>query len=161
MRRFSSGIESLFGGMASNWPRHPAGWSALPGCASALRKVLVLEPELPRGGGEAVLAVMGEDPDLATVPVMVLTSCRNPQVLDRVARFPVSEYHLKPLTPYRLAERLRTLLHHPRRRCSSASVFFCSWQVGPFVTAGGRVARPRQVETDRWAMPAKCRCNDK
>ena len=71
--------------------------------------MLVLEPQLPWGGGEGVLAVMGEESDLATVPVMVLTSCRNPQVLDRVARFPVSEYHLKPLTPYRLAERLRTL----------------------------------------------------
>lgn len=83
-------------------------------------QVLVLEPELPRGGGEAVLAVMGEDPDLATVPVMVLTSCRNPQVLERVARFPVDEFHLKPLTPYRLAERLRTLIHHPRRRFALA-----------------------------------------
>ena len=82
--------------------------------------MLVLEPQLPWGGGEGVLAVMGEESDLATVPVMVLTSCRNPQVLDRVARFPVSEYHLKPLTPYRLAERLRTLLHHPRRRFALA-----------------------------------------
>ena len=63
-------------------------------CVSRLRErlphVLVLEPLLPWGGGDRVLAVMDENPDLADVPVMVLTSCRDPYVLKRMSRFPIS-----------------------------------------------------------------------
>ncbi len=87
-------------------------------CVARLREcvpdVLVLEPQLPWGGGNGVLAIMGEVPELAIVPVMVLTSCRDPQVLEGVSRFPISDYQVKPLTPDRLAERLRSLLTHPR-----------------------------------------------
>jgi DNA-binding response OmpR family regulator len=78
--------------------------------------VLVLEPQLPWGGGDGVLAMMGEDPQFATVPVMVLTSCRDPHILKAIARFPVSDYQLKPLAPDRLARRLHVLLDHPMRR---------------------------------------------
>jgi hypothetical protein len=63
---------------------------------------------------------MGEDPDLAIVPVMVLTSCRNPQILDRVARYPVSAYHLKPLAPRQLVVSLLTLLNHTKLRFALA-----------------------------------------
>ncbi len=45
---------------------------------------------------------------------MVLTSCRDPHVLEGVSRFPISDYQVKPLTPDRLAGRLRSLLNHPR-----------------------------------------------
>jgi DNA-binding response OmpR family regulator len=87
-------------------------------CVARLRErtpdVLVLEPQLPWGGGEGVLAIMGEVPQLATVPVMVLTSCRDTRLLEAVARFPVSDYQLKPLAPDRLAGRLHALLDHPR-----------------------------------------------
>jgi CheY-like chemotaxis protein len=93
-------------------------------CIARLRErvpdVLVLEPQLPWGGGDGVLAIMGEDPGLAAVPVMVLTSCRDPHVLNRVALFPISDYHLKPLAPDRLAGKLRTLLDHPRLRFTLA-----------------------------------------
>ncbi len=93
-------------------------------CVARLRErvpdVLVLEPHMPWGGGDGVLAMMGESPDLATVPVMILTSCRDPHVLNRVARFPVSDYQLKPLAPDRLAERLRTMLAHPKLRFTLA-----------------------------------------
>jgi CheY-like chemotaxis protein len=78
--------------------------------------VLVLEPQLPWGGGDGVLELMGEIPQLASVPVMVLTSCRDPRLLEAVARFPVSDYQLKPLAPDRLAGRLRTILAHPKLR---------------------------------------------
>ncbi len=93
-------------------------------CVSRLRErvpdVLVLEPQLPWGGGDGVLAMMGEDPDLAIVPVMILTSCRDPHVLDRVARFPISDYQVKPLAADRLAGRLRSLLDHPQLRFTLA-----------------------------------------
>ena len=88
-------------------------------CVSQLREcvpdVLVIEPQLPWGGGDGVLAMMGEDPVLAIVPVMVLTSwCCDPRILEAVARYPVSEYQLKPLTADRLAGRLRALYDHSR-----------------------------------------------
>ncbi len=93
-------------------------------CVARLRErvpdVLVLEPQLPWGGGEGVLAIMGEVPQLASVPVMVLTSCRDSRLLDAVARFPVSDYQLKPLAPDRLAVRLRTILAHPKLRFTLA-----------------------------------------
>jgi DNA-binding response OmpR family regulator len=83
-------------------------------CVAWLRNhipdLLVLEPQLPWGGGDGVLAIMGEVLDLAAVPVMVLTSCRDPLVLDRMARFPISDYYVKPLAPGRLAGRLRAML---------------------------------------------------
>lgn len=93
-------------------------------CVARLRErvpdVLVLEPQLPWGGGEGVLAMMGEDPQFATVPVMVLTSCRDSHLLNRVTRFPIGDYQLKPLAPDRLAGRLRTLLAHPKLRFTLA-----------------------------------------
>jgi CheY-like chemotaxis protein len=83
-------------------------------------EVLILEPQLPWGGGEGVLAVMGEIPWLATVPVMVLTSCRDPHLLEAVSGFPVSDYQVKPLAPDRLAGRLRSMLAHPKLRFTLA-----------------------------------------
>lgn len=93
-------------------------------CLARLREcetdVLVLEPLLPWGGGDGILALMGEDPDLAVIPVMVLTTCRSAYTLNGVTRFPVSDYHVKPLAPDRLAGRLRRLLDHPRLRFTLA-----------------------------------------
>jgi DNA-binding response OmpR family regulator len=93
-------------------------------CVARLREdvpdVLVLEPQLPWGGGEGVLAMMGENPQLATVPTMVLTSCRDPRLLEAVARFPVSDYQLKPMSSDRLIERLRAILAHPKLRFTLA-----------------------------------------
>ncbi|MCA9120449.1 MAG: response regulator [Planctomycetaceae bacterium] len=118
-------------------------------CVARLRErvpdVLVIEPHLPWGGGDGVLAMMGEDPQLAAIPVMVLTSHRESDALSRVAKFPVSSFHLKPLAPDRLAAKLRTLAAHPRQR------FGLSEQTGPLESAiakrtGGRVQNLR-VET--------------
>lgn len=93
-------------------------------CITRMRErvpdLLVLEPHMPWGGGDGVLAIMGEIPALAIVPVMVLTSCRDLHELNGVSRFPISDYQIKPLTPDRLAERLRSLLNHPRRRFTMA-----------------------------------------
>ena len=82
--------------------------------------LLVLEPQLSWGGGEGVLAIMGEVSELASVPVMVLTSCRDSRLLEAIARFPVSDYQLKPLAPNRLAERLHAILAHPKLRFTLA-----------------------------------------
>ena len=87
-------------------------------CVDRLREqvpdVLVLEPQLPWGGGDGVLAMMHNVLDLAAVPVMLLTSCSDPSVLDGVSRFPISDYHPKPLSPAQLVRRVHTLLEHHR-----------------------------------------------
>jgi DNA-binding response OmpR family regulator len=93
-------------------------------CLARMRErvpdLLVLEPQLPWGGGEGVLAVMGEIPVLAGVPVMVLTSCRDARLLEAVSRFPVSDYQLKPMAANQLASRLRSILAHPQLRFTLA-----------------------------------------
>jgi DNA-binding response OmpR family regulator len=82
--------------------------------------LLVLEPQLPWGGGDGVLAIMGEVLNLAVIPVMVLTSCLDLHVLDRVAHFPISDFDVKPLAPVLLAGRLRALLDH-RELCDASA----------------------------------------
>jgi DNA-binding response OmpR family regulator len=77
---------------------------------SFLPEVLVLEPELPWGRGEGVLAQMYEDPAVPLIPVMVLTGQQDPDGRYGVGIFPVSSYYVKPLTPNRLADSLRRLL---------------------------------------------------
>lgn len=85
-------------------------------CVDRLREqvpdALVLEPALPWGGGDGVLAMMHDVLDLATVPVMILTSCDDPLLLDSIARFPISDFHPKPLSPAQLVRRVHTLLEH-------------------------------------------------
>jgi DNA-binding response OmpR family regulator len=83
-------------------------------CVAKLRAfepdVLVLEPELPWGTGEGVLAMMYEEADVPLIPVMILSGCEEPEGQYGVGVFPVSAYHLKPLSPHVLAQSLRRLL---------------------------------------------------
>lgn len=83
-------------------------------CVERLREqvpdVLVLEPQLPWGGGDGVLAMMHDVLDLGTVPVMILTSCSDSMVLDGFSRFPIRDFQSKPLSPAQLMKRLHTLL---------------------------------------------------
>ena len=107
--------------------------------------LLLLEPQLPWGGGDGILAMMGEASWLASVPVMILTSCQDPQLMNRVSRFPISGYRLKPLAPHRLAKSIRALLEHPKQHFTLAE------QTGRLENSierrtGGRV-RNLRVET--------------
>ena len=93
-------------------------------CVDRLREqapdVLVLEPQLPWGGGDGVLAMMHDVLDLATVPVMILTSCSDLMVLDNISCFPISAFQPKPLLPAQLVRRLHTLLENHRSRSNFA-----------------------------------------
>ena len=83
-------------------------------CVERLREqvpdVLVLEPQLPWGGGDGVLAMMHDVLDIGTVPVMILTGCNDPLVLNSISCFPINEFHSKPLSPTHLVKRLHMLL---------------------------------------------------
>lgn len=89
-------------------------------CVARLRErvpdVLVLEPLLLWGGGGGVLAVMRDVPELAILPVMIVTSCRDVSILKTVAPFRIGDYCVKPLEPEGLATRIRNVLHDRRLR---------------------------------------------
>jgi DNA-binding response OmpR family regulator len=72
--------------------------------------VLVLEPSIPWGGGDGVLAMMHQDVDVPLIPVVVLTYGRDPGVLYRLAPFKIDDYQMKPLQPRRLVERISVVV---------------------------------------------------
>ena len=83
-------------------------------CIQRLREavpdVLVLDPTLPWGGGDGVLAVVHEEPALRPTVVMILAQGRNRSLLYRLSWFKVDDYQTKPLTADGLATRICTLL---------------------------------------------------
>lgn len=113
--RLLSGYQEVLGG---HFELHTAR-SDLE-CIARLREltpdVLVLEPQLPHGGGDAVLAVMHDSLALASVPVMILTSCRERAVLESIAPYRISDYRVKPLSPAQLAKRIHNVLERSGRR---------------------------------------------
>ena len=84
-------------------------------CVAKLRSflpdALVMDPALPWGQGEGVLAMMYEDSSVPRVPVMIVTGHEDPRGRYGVGVFPVGAYHVKPLAAPLLAESLRRLLH--------------------------------------------------
>jgi DNA-binding response OmpR family regulator len=83
-------------------------------CLDALRRVepdvLVLELDMPWGGGTGVLEVMHESSDVPLVPVLALTSRRDPDSFEEATAFKMlSRYHVKPLASDQLAKLIRTI----------------------------------------------------
>ena len=85
-------------------------------CVKRLREqapdLLVLEPDLPWGGGDGVLAMMHGELNLADVPVMVLSSSRDAAMVNRVGRYPIRDYRFKPLSGSQLISRVHSLLEN-------------------------------------------------
>ena len=83
-------------------------------CLEKLREfapdVLVLEPDLLWGGGDGVLAVIHEQPELRPAFVMLVSHASDRGLLHRVSRFKVDDYQIKPLTAMRLTNRIGKLL---------------------------------------------------
>ncbi len=91
-------------------------------CVEKLRTstpdVLVLEPSIPWGWGDGVLAMMHEEPDVPQVPVIVLTYGRDRGMLYHLAPFKIDDYQIKPLRPQQLAERILAVA--PQRKFESS-----------------------------------------
>ena len=86
-------------------------------CMTALRdfapEALVLDPDLPWGGGAGVLARMHEEVDLPYVPVILLAASADPWLHERFAVFPNCDCHLKPMAPSMLAYQIQLSLQEP------------------------------------------------
>jgi DNA-binding response OmpR family regulator len=83
-------------------------------CLTKLRgfvpDVLVLEPDLPWGQGEGVLALMEEGSDVPLMPVMVLSARHDPHAMSHGVGWGISAYQVKPVPPTVLANRIRQLV---------------------------------------------------
>jgi len=84
-------------------------------CADQLRQfrpdVLVLEPAIPWGQGDGILALMHEETDLPLASIIVLTAGRDVDALLRVLEFPIDDLAHKPLEPSQLARKIHWLLN--------------------------------------------------
>jgi CheY-like chemotaxis protein len=69
--------------------------------------VIVLEPEIPWGGGAGVIDWMLSDPDLPTTPVIAVTAARDLEQLRRMLKFPLYDLVVKPLGARQLATKVR------------------------------------------------------
>ncbi len=69
--------------------------------------VLVMEPELPWGGGVGVLDWMLSDPVIPTTPVIALTAARDLDLLRHLLGFPLHDLVVKPITPRQLLTKIR------------------------------------------------------
>jgi len=83
-------------------------------CIKTLRDfspdVLVLEAELLWGGGDGVLAVIEEQPELRPSLVILVSYASDRGLLHRVSRFKVDDYQRKPLTATRLVNHISKLI---------------------------------------------------
>jgi carbon storage regulator CsrA len=87
-------------------------------CLDKLRKyspdIMVLEPVLPWGGGDGVLAMMNEEPDIPKTPVLLLTDGTVPNVLYNISSYDISDFLKKPLSEKKLADRIARILYQCR-----------------------------------------------
>lgn len=94
-------------------------------CLEKLRRhspdIMVLEPMLPWGGGDGVLTLMNEEPDIPKIPVLLLTYGTASHVLYNISSYDISDFQKKPLSEAKLAERIRKILA-PRRLSHLTSV---------------------------------------
>ena len=118
-------------------------------CVARLREcvpdVLVLEPQLLWGGGDGVLAMMCEIPQLVTVPVMVLTIVPRSSCLEPGGTF--SDQRLSPQTA-----RVRSVGGEAPQPAESSQTAFhfgrTSGLPGMFDRAANRWPRPRPACRD-------------
>ena len=94
--------------------------------------VMILDLMLPQLGGEKVCKALKDDPDTATIPIIMLTAKGQPN--DRVSGFELGadDYVPKPFSPKELVLRIQALLRRIRT-AAKADIL----EVGPFYVDKG------------------------
>jgi len=67
---------------------------------------VILDVQMPGGGGLAALAKIKADPLMAKLPVMMLTGERNPEIVMQAMTGGADDYMVKPFNPDILLERI-------------------------------------------------------
>jgi DNA-binding response OmpR family regulator len=87
---------------------HDAG--AVPAMVRARRPALViLDVRMPGGGGLAALLKIKSDPELRSIPVMMLTGERDPETVLLAMQNGADDYVVKPFHPDALLQRVSRL----------------------------------------------------
>ena len=73
-------------------------------------EILVLDPDIPWGGGDGVLAVLDEETGGLNLPVILLTAEPQLEEVWRALEYPVSDLAIKPIDPYDLSRRIAHVL---------------------------------------------------
>ena len=71
---------------------------------------VILDVQMPGGGGLAALAKIKGDPLMAKLPVMMLTGERNPEIVMQAMTEGADDYMVKPFKPDILLERISRLV---------------------------------------------------
>jgi len=87
-------------------------------CVALLRafqpNVLVLDPNIPWGGGDGVLAVRDEEPGLNQNLVIILTAGCDSSLLYRMSDYAIDDLVWQPISGFDLKRRLERLLNFQR-----------------------------------------------
>ena len=71
--------------------------------------IVLLDLNLPRKNGDEVLEEMNDDPDLESIPVIVLTSSSAEEDVERLYDLKANAYLTKPVDPDEFIETVQTL----------------------------------------------------
>lgn len=74
--------------------------------------LILLDLNLPGTDGRALLAVIKDDEDLKSIPVVVLTTSNNPKDIANCYRRGANSYQIKPVDYARFKQSLQTLLDY-------------------------------------------------
>ena len=85
-----------------------------------LPELVILELELLWGGGDGVIALMGED--VSTSPVVLVTEHAQPELLARKLGYPVVDCLRKPFAPNVLVAKIQSTLAIRRNRHHAVKV---------------------------------------
>jgi len=88
----------------------PNGYNALFAMERTLPDLILLDVSMPTMGGVEMLTMMRSNPTLRAIPVIMLTSPADHNVLPRIAALGVSAIVTKPFTPDGLVEKVRSIL---------------------------------------------------
>lgn len=76
--------------------------------------LIILDLQMPRMSGLAVLEILAKDPRLDRTPIMMLTASADAADVKTAAALGVTAYVLKPFEPDVLANRVRRILAAPK-----------------------------------------------
>lgn len=71
---------------------------------------VILDVQMPGGGGLSALSKIKSDPRMAKLPVMMLTGERNPETVMEAMTGGANDYMVKPFNPDTLLERVSRLV---------------------------------------------------